>query len=44
MLEASAGAMSLHYCRDHGMNSISRFLRKITIDMSPFAATFGMPG
>ncbi|CAE7659731.1 unnamed protein product [Symbiodinium sp. CCMP2456] len=34
LFQASAGAMSLHYCRDHGMNSISRFLRKITIDMS----------
>jgi len=34
LFQASAGAMSLHYCRDHGMNSMSRFLRKITIDMS----------
>ena len=32
--KASAGAMSLQYCRDHGRNSLSRFLRKITIDMS----------
>ena len=32
--KASAGAMSLQYCRDHGRNSLSRFFRKITIDMS----------
>lgn len=34
LFQASAGAMSLQYCRDHGRNSLSRFLRKITIDMS----------
>ena len=32
--QVSAGAMSLQYCRDHGRNSLARFLRKITIDMS----------
>ncbi|CAK9044125.1 unnamed protein product [Durusdinium trenchii] len=34
LFQASAGAMSLQYCRDNGGNSLSRFLRKITIDMS----------
>ena len=32
--QASAGAMSLQYCRDTGQNRVSRFFRKITIDMS----------
>ena len=39
--KASAGAMSLQYCRDHGRNSLSRFLRKITIDMSNLDAQTG---
>ena len=26
--------MSLQYCRDHGRGRLTRFLRKITIDMS----------
>eukprot|EP00931_Biecheleriopsis_adriatica_P075210 TRINITY_DN49130_c0_g1_i1.p1 TRINITY_DN49130_c0_g1~~TRINITY_DN49130_c0_g1_i1.p1 ORF type:complete len:484 (-),score=68.45 TRINITY_DN49130_c0_g1_i1:46-1470(-) len=34
LFQASAQSMSLQYCRDHGRNKVSRFLRTITIDMS----------